>query len=176
MYLSDGVRLNLADDAERRTLLESRLGFADHATRCGCRVPADDRSDRSGRPAIQPEDFGMGTMVSPNGLAVAVQLPAQLRRPCVYADHAVGGIGAGPQRLRSLPHPVESDGHAALGARSQRDGRGDDYGGHRDLIQWLSEQFLRAVLPCPRHVRRGVHLLQAQLRRGRRWSRRCTRR
>ena len=47
-----------------------------------------------GRPALQPEDFGMGTMVSPDSLAVVVQLPAQLRRPCVYADHAVGGIGA----------------------------------------------------------------------------------
>ena len=50
----------------------------------------------------------MGTMVSSNGLAVAVQLPAQLRGPCLCADHAVGGIGAGPQRLRSLPHPVAS--------------------------------------------------------------------
>ena len=108
----------------------------------------------------------MSTMVSSNGLAVAVQLPAKFRRPCLHSYHAVGGIGAGPQRLRPLPHPVASDGYVALGAGSQRDGRGDDYGGHSDFIQWISEHFLRPLLPRPRHVRGGVHLLQAQLRLG----------
>ena len=73
----------------------------------------------------------MGAMVSPDSLAVAVQLPAQLRGPGLYSDHVVGGITVGLQRLRSLPHPVESDGHAALGVRSQRDGRVDGYSWHR---------------------------------------------
>ena len=56
----------------------------------------------------------MGAMVSSDSLAVAVQLPAKFRGPCLYSDHTVGRIVAGPQRLRSLSHPVESDGHAAM--------------------------------------------------------------
>ena len=96
----------------------------------------------------------MGTMVSPDSLAVAVQLPAQLRGSGLYSDHVVGSITAGLQRLRSLPHPVESDGYAALGARSQHNGRVDGYSWHRGLIQWISKHLLRAVLPRPRYVRR----------------------
>ena len=105
-------------------------------------------------------------MVSPDSLAVAVQLPAQLRGSGLYSDHVVGSITAGLQRLRSLPHPVESDGDAALGAHSQHNGRVDGYSWYRGLIQWISKHLLRAVLPRPRYVRRGVHVVQAQLRLG----------
>ena len=90
----------------------------------------------------------MGAMVSPDSLAVAIQLSAKLRRPCLYSDHVVGGIGVGPQRLRTLRHPVSSDSHAALGARSQRDGRGDDYGGHRHLIKWIPNTFFVLYYPA----------------------------
>ena len=147
-------------------LHQSRLEFADRAARWDCRAPPGAEPDRPGRPEIQPEDFGMGALVSPDSLAAAVQLPAQLRGSCLYPDHTVCGIAAGPERLRPPPHPVEPDGHAALGPGPQRDGRGDDYGGHRHIIQRISEHLLRAVLPRPGHVRRGVHLLQAQLRLG----------
>ena len=176
MYLPNGVLLNLADAAERRTLLESRLGFADHATRCGCRVPPGGRSDRPGRPAVRLEDFGMGTPVSSDCLAVAVQLPAQLRGPGLYSDHVVGGITAGLQRLRSLPHPVESDGDAALGARSQHNGRVDGYSWHRGSqpvdFRTPSSCCTTPPSPCSPWCSRPSGSASP----GSRWSRSCTRR
>ena len=100
-------------------LVYSRHQFADHAARCDSRAPPDDGWGRSGRPARQHKDFSMGAMVSPDSLAVAIQLSAKLRRPCIYSDHVVGGIGAGPQRLRALPYSVSSCGHAKRLAASR---------------------------------------------------------
>ena len=83
-------------------LLQSRLEYADNAAGCYCWATPGARSDRSGRPAIQPEDFGMVAMVSSDSLAVAVQLPAQFRGPCRQAGDGVSAFNIALELKRDV--------------------------------------------------------------------------
>ena len=62
-------------------------------------------------------------------LVGSASLSSQLRPPCLCRPHPVRRIGAGAERLRALPHSDKADDDVALGARPQRDGRGDAHRG-----------------------------------------------